>query len=85
MPAFVPRPEVKTRLLSIATETHKSPNTTNMSLSKIAWEGFSFGYGTLALCAMLAVAAVRKPNFIKMSAEDKKELIAGTCLMICCT
>lgn len=48
-----------------------------MSLSNLAYKGFGFGYGTLALGAFLLLSSLRKPNFRKLSAEDKKELIAG--------
>lgn len=49
-----------------------------MSLSTIAYKGFAFGYGVFALGAMLLVSSLTKPNFRKLSAEDKKELAAGT-------
>jgi hypothetical protein len=48
-----------------------------MSLSALAWKGFAFGYGALALPAFLILSAFRKGNFRKLSAEDKKELEAG--------
>ncbi|KIW01234.1 uncharacterized protein PV09_07277 [Verruconis gallopava] len=48
-----------------------------MTLSKLVWNSFVFGYGTLVLPAFLLLAFIRKPNFRRLNAEDKKELVAA--------
>jgi hypothetical protein len=48
-----------------------------MSVSNFLLTAFGFGYGTLALSAMLVASSVTKPNFRKLSEEDKKELEKG--------
>ena len=49
-----------------------------MSVASVLLKAFGFGYGTLALSAMLVASSVTKPNFRKLSAEDKEELVKGT-------
>jgi hypothetical protein len=48
-----------------------------MTLSQLAYKGFSFGYGSLALSAFLLLSSIRKGSFKKLSVEDKKQLAAG--------
>jgi hypothetical protein len=52
----------------------------DMSLANMVYQGFGFWYGSLALVAFISAARIQKPNFRKLTADDKKQLAAGVLL-----